>query len=148
MRPAVSLPHDNLLRVPAGSPWMTTGTTRGGAAAVTPTGSSWDLHLAGNEQPRRVRTLAAAESALSAAAGGGGVDVHVIAQLDDACRRHLDASDVATGAADELNERAYLLRAFGIGFHDVGYLLDMHEHRGRLLLTDPAARPGRGVAAG
>jgi len=179
---------DNLLRVPVETPWMTTGTTpwrprpqlqaaaaaggtrRVAAAVVTPAGSSWDLHLAGDEQPRRVRTLAAAETALLAAAaaggGGAGVDVHVIAQLGDGCQRHLDDSDAATAAADELNERAertaYLLRlqvahrlrAFGIGYRDIGYLLAMHEHRARLLLTDPppdrttAASGGGGLVAG
>lgn len=74
------------------------------------------------------------------------MDVHVIAQLDDTCQRHLDDSNAATAAADELNERAYLLRlqvsrqlrALGMGHRDIGHLLDMHEHRVRLLLTDPA----------
>jgi hypothetical protein len=157
---------DNLLRVPIESPWMNAGTTpwprrpqlqapttpaagtrRVVAAVVTPAGSSWDLHLAGDVPPRRVRTLAAAETALAAVVDGGGADVHVIPQLDDACQRHLDDSDAATAAADDLNERCYLLRlqvahrlrALGIGYRDIGYLLEMHEHRVRLLLTDPAA---------
>jgi hypothetical protein len=73
--------------------------------------------------------------------------VDVIAQLDDACQRHLDDSDAGTAAADELNERAHLLRlqvaqrlrTLGIGYRDIGHLLTMHEHRVRLLLTDPAA---------
>jgi hypothetical protein len=104
------------------------------------------LHLPGDAPPRRVRTLAAAENALSAAAGGGvEADVHVIAQLDDACQRHLDDSDAATATADELNEWPYLqrlqlahwLRALGIGYRDIGHLLDMHEHRIWLLLNDP-----------
>jgi len=78
---------DNLLRVPVETSWMTTGTTpwrrrphlheprppAGGtrrvvAAVVTPAGSSWDLHLAGDVSSRRVRTLAAAENALATAA--------------------------------------------------------------------------------
>ncbi len=99
---------DNLLTVPIETSWMTTGATPwrrhphlqeppppGGtrqvvAAVVTPAGSSWDLHLTGDMPPRRCRTLAAAENALTAAsaAGNGGVDVHVIPQLDDTCRRH------------------------------------------------------------
>jgi len=158
---------DNLLRVPVETPWMTTGTTpwrrrprlhdpppSGGtrrvvAAMVTPAGSSWDLHLAGDVPPRRVRTLAAAENALTAAAAAsdGGVDVLVIPKLDETCRRHIDEADTATAAADDLNERCYLLRlevahrlrALELGYRDIGYLLDMHEHRVRLLLTDPAA---------
>jgi len=71
----------------------------------------------------------------------------VIPQLDETCRRHIDAADTATATADDLNERCYLLRlqvaqrlrALELGYRDIGYLLDMHEHRVRLLLTDPAA---------
>lgn len=76
------------------------------------------------------------------------VDVHVIAHLDDTCQRHLDDSDAATGAADALNERAYLLRldvarrlrAHGIGYRDIGHLLEIHEHRVRLILRDQPDR--------
>jgi len=74
------------------------------------------------------------------------VDALVIPQLDDTCRRHVQASDAATAAADELNDRCYLLRlqlahrlrALEIGYRDIGYLLEMHEHRVRLLVTDTA----------
>lgn len=119
------------------------------AAVVTPAGSSWDLHLTGDVPPRRVRTLAAAENALAAATGvsDGGVDVHLIPQLPGTCQRHIDDADTATATADDVNERCYLLRlqvaqrlrALELGYRDIGYLLEMHEHRVRLLLTDPAA---------
>lgn len=157
---------DNLLTVPVETPWMTTGATpwrrrpylqelpppagtrRVVAAVVTPAGSSWDLHRAGDMPPRRVRTLAAAENALTTAAGGcGGVDVLVIPQLPDTCQRHIDDFDTATATADDLNERCHLLRLevaqrlreLELGYRDIGDLLDIHEHRVRLLLTDPAA---------
>jgi len=128
------------------------GTRQVIVAMVTPAGSSWDLHLTGDMSPRRVRTLAAAENALTAAVaaagdGGGGVDVLVVPQLAETCQRHIDAADIATAIADDLNERCYLLqiqvaqrlRALEVGYRDIGYLLEMHEHRVRLLLTDPAA---------
>lgn len=153
---------DDMRSEPVDSPWMARGQTpwrprpdltvpepaipgsrRVVAVVVTraPAKTTWFLHL-DDDEPERVRTLAVAEARVRELVGAD-TDVLICPVLsDDNVDRAVQESSVATAEADDLHRRTYglrlsvarKLRGLGIGYRDIGDLLEMHVHRVRRLL--------------